>query len=121
MNNTRKFIIALALSAFAGIASAVPITGSIGFGGAYEHDGTDLSNATTITILDAAVSGAVTGSFFDEGINSASVVSYSDFVFAPPGAVPGIWSVGSFTFDLTSMVVDFQSANLLALSGKGMF
>lgn len=120
MNNTRKFIIALALSAFAGVASAVPITGSIGFNGAYTHDGSDLSDATTISITSAHVSGVVTGSFLAAGISDGDPVTYKDFVI---GATPvaDIWTIGIFTFDLTSMSVDLQTANLLALSGQGTF
>ena len=36
------------------------------------------------------------------------------------GAVPSIWSVGSFTFDLNTMVVELQNSSLLALSGTGL-
>jgi len=121
MNNTRKFLIALALSAVASVANAAPITGSIGFGGAYTHNGTNLSDATSITITDATVAGIVTGSFADEGIADGTPASYADFTFAPAGAVANIWTVGSFSFSLNDMTIDFQSANLLGLSGTGMF
>ena len=120
MNNTRKFLIALALTAFAGVASAVPITGSIGFNGAYTTDSGDLLSATKIFITDATVDGVVTGSFADAGITDGDVAAYSDFVFAPAGAVAAIWKVGGFTFDLNAMSVDFQSSALLGLSGTGM-
>jgi len=120
MKNTRKFLIALALTAFAGVASAVPITGSIGFDGAYTHDGSILSDATKIMITDAEVAGVVTGSFAAEGISDGDAATYSDFTFDPAGAVAAIWKVGSFTFDLNAMTVDFQSSSLLALSGTGL-
>ena len=122
MNKFTKLAAAVALSAFAGIASAVPITGSIGFGGAYTHDGTDLSDATTITITTAAVSGVTTGSFLDAGIVEGDAASYSDFVFDPISTpIANIWTVGIFTFELTSMSVDFQNAASLVLSGNGKF
>lgn len=120
MKKFTKTLLAVSLLAVVGTAAAVPITGSIGFEGAYTHDGTDLSDATTIFITDAAVSGVVSGSFADEGISDGDAASYSDFVFDPAGPVSSIWSVGSFTFDLNIMTVDFQSANLLALSGSGL-
>lgn len=120
MNNTRKFIIALALSAIASVASAVPITGSIGFNGAYTHDGTNLSDATQIFITDSHVSGVVTGSFAAAGITDGDIAAYSDFVFNPISTpISSIWSIVGFSFDLNTMVVDFQSSSLLALSGTG--
>ena len=122
MNNTRKFIIALALSAFAGTASAIPVSGSIGFDGAYTLDGTNLLDATTIMISDAMVSGVTTGSFLDAGIVAGDAASYSDFVFDPISTpISSIWTVGIFTFDLTSMSVDFRNASTLVLSGGGIF
>lgn len=115
-----KLLLAIGLIALTGSVSAVPITGSIGFTGDYTHDGSDLSDATTIFITSAAVAGVVDGSFADEGIVAGDLASYSDFTFDPAGAQANIWSVGSFSFDLNIMNVDFQSSNLLALSGTGM-
>ena len=118
MNKFTKILAALALSAVSGIASAVPITGSIGFNGAYNlTGGSTLATATGIDITSAHTSGVVTGSF--AGIADGTVASYSDFTFNPAGPVPAIWSVAGFTFDLNQMSVDFQSASLLALSGSG--
>ena len=122
MNKFNKLLAALALTAFAGVASAAAITGSIGFTGAYTHDGTDLNDATTITITSAEVQGVTSGSFLDAGIVDGTAATYSDFVFDPVSTpIANIWSVGVFTFELTSMSVDFQSGALLALSGKGTF
>ena len=123
MNKLTKLITAVALTAFAGIASAVPITGSIGFTGAYTHDGANLLDATTIFITPgtAAVAGVVTGSFAAEGITAGDTATYSDFTFNPISTpIANIWSVGTFSFTLNNMSVDFQSANLLALSGSGL-
>ena len=124
MKNLTKILTTISLLAFAGSAAAVQITGSIGFNGAYTHDGTDLSDATTITIVDSHVSGVTTGSFAADGIVDGDASLYSNFTFDPVGPVAGIWSVTgnttTFTFDLNIMNVDFQSANLLALSGTGL-
>jgi hypothetical protein len=122
MNKYTKLLAAVSLSAFAGAASAVPIEGSIGFGGAYSHDGTSLNDATTITITSATVSGVTTGSFLDAGIVDGDPATYSNFIFSPISTpISNIWTVGVFTFELTNMSVDFQSAALLALSGGGVF
>lgn len=119
MNKLTKLLAATALTAFAGIASAVPITGSIGFNGAYLLvGGTTLATATGIDITSAHTSGVVTGDF--AGIADGTVTNYADFTFDPAGPVASIWSVAGFTFDLNEMNVDFQNASLLALSGSGL-
>jgi hypothetical protein len=124
MKKLTKILTAVSFLALAGNAAAVQITGSIGFNGAYTHDGSSLSDATTITIIDSHVSGVVTGSFAADGIVDGQASLYSNFTFDPVGPVAGIWSVTgnttTFTFDLNDMAVDFQSASLLALSGTGM-
>ena len=123
MNKFNKLLAALALTAFAGVASAAAITGSIGFTGAYTHDGTsDLSDANQIFISTAAVEGITTGSFLDAGIVAGDAATYSNFVFDPVSTpIANIWTIDIFTFTLTSMSVDFQNAATLVLSGKGMF
>jgi len=121
MNTLKKTLLAASIFAIAGVANAMPITGSIGFGGGYTHDGTNLSDATSITITDAIVQGAVTGSFAAEGIAAGDTAAYSNFVFNPISTpIASIWSVGSFSFDLTSMNVDFQSTTTLVLTGSGI-
>jgi hypothetical protein len=124
MNKLTKTLATISLLAFAGTAAAVPITGSIGFGGAYTHDGTSLADATEIQITNSIVEGVVTGSFAADNIMAGDVSMYSDFTFNPAGPVAGIWSVTgdttTFTFDLNVMNVDFQASNLLALSGTGL-
>ncbi len=124
MKKLTQILAAVSFLALAGNASAVQITGSIGFDGAYTHDGSNLADATTITITDSQVAGVVTGSFAADGIMDGDAAIYSNFTFDPAGPVAGIWSVTGnttvFTFDLNNMVVDFQSASLLALSGTGL-
>ncbi|MDX2503588.1 MAG: PEP-CTERM sorting domain-containing protein [Gammaproteobacteria bacterium] len=65
MNKFTKLVAAVALSAFAGIASAVPITGDILFTGTINTDTDDVTTATVFT--------------FDNPIN----VAFADFSFAP--------------------------------------
>ncbi len=114
-----KTLLAASIFAVAGVANAVPITGSIGFGGAYTTDTGSLTGATKIIISDAAISGDVTGSFASDGITSSSTVTYSDFIFDPATPITSIWSVGSFSFDLTQMNVKYRDASLIALRGLG--
>ena len=103
-------------------ASAVPISGSIGFTGSYTHNGgSDLSNATLISINNnkAAVTGSVGGAFATAGITNRDVATYRDINLTGPGMILGLWSVGGFTFDLNQFNVDYQSPYVLALSGIG--
>ena len=48
------------------------------------------------------------------------MVAYSDVTYNPAGAIASLWSVGSFTFDLNFMNVDFINATNIVLSGTGI-
>lgn len=120
--NISKLILAAAFLGMAGIAGAMPITGSIGFTGDYTRvGGTSLADATGINITgdDATITGVVDGSFAAAGITAGQTAVYNDFTI---GSVPiaGLWSIGGFSFDLTNMTIDFRAPTLLALSGSGM-
>lgn len=121
MKNMTKLLLAAGILSIAGSVNAVPITGSIGFGGSYSHNGTSgFSDATHITINSAVVSGATSGDFLAAGIVAGDAASYSSFTFSPVGPVEPLWQIGAFMFDLTNMVNEFQSDNFLVLSGTGM-
>lgn len=116
-----KTLLVVSIFAIAGVANAIPIEGSIGFHGAYTTDTGALGTATQIIISSAAIDGAVTGSFASEGINNSSAVTYSNFTFSPVSIpINNIWKVGSFSFDLNQMSVDYHSASILGLTGSGM-
>lgn len=125
MKKLNKMLLAIGLLAMTGGASATQILGSIGFTGAYEinDSGSNVVNSfligDRIDILGATVTGVVSGDFAAEGIVSGQAATYSDFIYAPTGPVTGLWSVGSFTFDLTNMVQDYISSSILVLSGTG--
>lgn len=123
MNKFTKLITAVTLTAFAGIASAVPITGSIGFTGAYTIDGTNFFDSTTITRTTNTVNGIVTGSYASEGISAGDVLTgpFADIIYNPTTTpIANLWSVGSFTFNLNNMNVDFNNGTTLVLSGGGI-
>lgn len=105
-------------------ASAVPISGSIGFTGSYTHNGnggTDLSSATLIKINNnkAAVTGNIGGAFATAGITNRDVATYNNIDLTSSGPILGLWSVGGFTFDLNQFTVNYQSPYVLALTGIG--
>jgi hypothetical protein len=120
MNKFNKLLVAVGLFALAGTAIAMPIDGSIGFGGGYKHNGTSLSNATTITPTDATVQGNITGDFYSAGIKAGDTATYAAFTFNPfNGPQVDLWQAGRFSFDLNAINVDYQGKYALALSGNG--
>ncbi|MDH5387396.1 MAG: PEP-CTERM sorting domain-containing protein [Gammaproteobacteria bacterium] len=135
MKKFNQILLGVGFFAIAGVASATQIQGSIGFVGSYDiHNGVidDTSVAThdatlvdsfilgdRVDIIDAQVGGMVTGDFAAEGIVSGQAATYSDFIFDPVGSVSGLWSVGSFTFDLVSMVEYLRTDAFLVLGGSG--
>ncbi|NKB39005.1 MAG: PEP-CTERM sorting domain-containing protein [Gammaproteobacteria bacterium] len=81
--------------------------------------GIDVADAVDIVGDAALVEGTVTGDFAAEGITAGDSAVYNDFVFDPFATVAPLWTIGSFSFDLTSISVDFQNAASLVLSGFG--
>lgn len=103
-------------------AQAVPINGGIGFFGAFTplddaNQATTLDEATGIDFLNnAAFTENATGDFSD--IDDLTLASFSDFQFDETPVSP-LWSVGGFSFELSSVSVDLQTASALKLSGLG--
>ncbi len=122
MNKFNKLLIAVGLFALATSAIAVPISGSIGFSGLFTHNGAgnDLALATTITPNSVATLGIGSGDF--SGIGNGVATVYMPFTFLPAAVLPvnGIWSVGGFTFDLTTMILLGQSSTQVNLTGAGV-
>ena len=106
-----------------------PIKGSIDFVGVVSFDTLSLATATTVDTWNSCF---VTqdsldfASFVPPGTN---VTMADPWVFnsgsPPPGfsspgpATPGLWSVGGFTFDLTTSTVVSQTASFLNITGVG--
>ncbi|HEB87471.1 MAG TPA: PEP-CTERM sorting domain-containing protein [Gammaproteobacteria bacterium] len=122
MKILNKTLLAAGIFAMAGVANAIPITGSISFTGAFTTDTGLLATAATISNTSARVTGVITGSFAAEGISSASSVTYSNFTFNPISVpVNNLWSVGSFSFNLTQMAFSYpQSVYGIGLHGSGI-
>lgn len=120
---------ALLLLVVSQVAVALPsVTGSIDFTGTaiVLDDGGTPASATGINWLDldAGTAGdqgivvAGTGSF--SSVAPLSFVTLTDFDFAGVPIAP-LWSVGGFTFDLTTVNVDFFfKGKFLKLSGLGI-
>lgn len=115
-------ICGLSLLALGSPAQAVPISGEIHFVGLWNPTGG--AGVSTATGIDFTTSGlqivlAGTGDF--AGLTGVGA-TFADFTFAPfAGPLVPLWSLpGGQSFDLTAVVVTFQSATQLDLRGSGI-
>jgi len=111
-------------------ASAAPITGSIGFGGAIT--GPLTPTTTSITFISgpggnqAFVTPLITGTYLAEGVTPLTPVEFNNFTFdpLPAGGYVPLWSFNfggkTFSFDLLAVTVENRIDNFLALSGTGI-
>jgi hypothetical protein len=119
INSMKRKLITMAVTAvavcgLAGIAQAVPISGDITFAGGITLDTSSAGTATEVlswtgtggTGLPVVISGD--GSFSGVVGNSATFASPWHFNSGP---VASLWSVGGFTFDLTSSHIVFQGGS----------
>ena len=102
---------------------AAPIVGEISFSGSYTIDNSNLTLATKfLSFSNVTVSLGPTGDY--AGLAGASV-THSPFTFdpLPVGGVVPLWSIPSSpgtSFDLTTVSIDFESPNILLLTGQGI-
>ena len=116
----KKIILAGLLAVgLAGSAHAVTLSmdSTITFGGTLAP-GTNLATATAI---DFQPTSFVTSSSGDlASVAVGSLASFNDFSFSPfTGTSNPVWNVGGFSFDLSSVGINAQNANTLALMGFG--
>lgn len=106
----------MALSSAA--AHAVAITGVVSFSGGATLDSPDLNSATMVlNWQDEKVGSLHTGSF--SVLSTGQAATFTDGWVFGSGIAP-LWTVGGFTFDLTSSTVVFQNSVILGISGKGV-
>ncbi len=106
------------LGPFCQHAQAAQIQGDIDFGGVVTYDTMSLATATRVDLWNSAFVLQVTGdytSFVSPGANP----TMSAWIFSPSTPTPALWSVGGFTFDLSSSVILSQSSQFLDIQGFG--
>lgn len=134
MKNFTKLLVAAALCTLSSVASAVPIVGSIAFSAApgaswTPTGGTGIANATGVSFT-AGVSG------FEAQVTNVGAapngyagtlgadVAFSDFTFAPLTPPTTLWSftsgVNTYTFEMTTVVIELQNSGALTLTGNGL-
>jgi len=106
-------------------AQAVPISGTIGFGGNVTMNGTALT-ATQVNSFPNFIVVNSDGDFANAGAVFGSAVSTtvgvaSPWIFSPPpgNTVVGLWSVAGFTFDLGSTLAVTRDPVTKALDVMG--
>ena len=124
----RKWLLIAAVAAVCGvggIAQAVPISGNITFAGGVELNTSSAGTATEVLAFTGpGGSGSPTvissdGSF--SSIAPGSTATFASDWFFNSGAVSSLWSVGGFTFDLTSSHIVFQGGSpaIVGVDGIG--
>jgi len=129
--NLKKVLPALAISLlscafFCQPAKAATIQGTIDFGGVVTFDTTSLATATRVNLWNSSIVLQDSGDFSSIAPGT-NVTMTAPWTFnsgtpstpAPGPATPALWSVGGFTFDLTSSTILSQSAQFLDVTGVG--
>jgi hypothetical protein len=116
----------LSCALFSQPAEAVQISGNINFAGSVRFDTTSLATATRVktwfTVDHVAgfsdVTGGATGDFAGIAPGTDATMA-TPWIFNPSTPTPGLWSVGGFTFNLSSSTIVVQNSTELTVSGTG--
>lgn len=100
-------------------ADAAPVSGVITFAGGAVFDTMDLATATRVDMFKDVTVQSRDGDFTGFTMPGDSVTMAQPYIFSPSTPTPGLWSVGGFTFDLSSSTVVLQSTSFLLISGTG--
>jgi hypothetical protein len=105
-------------------ALATEISGTITFAGTVTLDTASAGSATQVTgwygfggVGNPFV--ASVGGDFDTYINPGDAATLTSPWFFNSGALPALWSVGGFTFDLVSSAITNQNATGVTVDGYG--
>ena len=120
------FSILLAAGGVVSSLQAMPVTGSIDFGGVVTFDTMSLATATRVNVWNSSFVLQDSGSFssISAGTNVTMAPSWIFNSGTPSVPMPGpatahLWQVGGFNFDLSASVVATQTANFLNVTGTG--
>jgi len=98
---------------------ALPITGNITFKGGVNLDSGDVGTADAVSAWISPTVESRDGTFASFISAGAAVTMTAPWVFDPSVPLPALWSVGGFTFDLTSSTILFQNSLGLIVAGAG--
>ena len=119
-------ILAIAGLTLSAQAIPTPISGAISFSGSASMDGTSFLSATRFTSFQQVFVGAPSTLSGDYAGTSGAGVTMTPFIWNPRDAstpINPLWSFVSsgrtYSFDLSSVVLDFASPTGILLSGLG--
>jgi hypothetical protein len=99
-------------------AAATPISGDISFAGGTTLDSTNLTLATQFLSFFDVKATSVSGDY--STVLPGTAVTFTPFVFSPPTpAVTPLWTFDIYSFDATSVAVQFASSTALVVGGLG--
>jgi len=116
----------LSCGLFSQQAQAAPITGDIQFAGEVAFDTNSLATATRVVtwfdVFHNAGFSSVTSASGDFGFIAPGTQATmgAPWIFNPSTPTNALWSVGGFTFDLTSSTIVTQNATTLVIEGTGI-
>lgn len=113
-----------------GALAAPMLNGTIGFTGAFEAENSSGNNVRfpLATQIDFSPQGGGNGIFSVNAFSTSGnftifngqIGSIQDFVFAPfSGPIANFYTVNGLSFDLSSVAIDTQNNNTLAITGSG--
>lgn len=111
--------VALLTLAVAGGAFAATIQGNITFAGGATLNTNSVNTATGVTTWEDTIVVSRDGDFATYLDAGEDVALFAPWTFNSAGPVLDFWSVGGFSFDLTSSFVSFQSSGALIVKGSG--
>ena len=102
-------------------SQAAFITGDIQFIGSVKFDTTSLATATkAVAYKGVVVAPAGTSGSFTSVADGTAVTMAVPWIFNPSTPTPALWTVGGFTFDLTSSAIVTQTTMFLTVTGTGI-
>jgi PEP-CTERM motif len=121
---------AVVTTLFLQAAQSAPVQGDIDFGGVVTYDTTSLSSATRVNTWQPFDGGPTnfsivlqrTGDFANPtfSIDPGDLATMAaPWIFNPSTATSSLWTIGGFTFSLTSSIVVQQNPNFLNVQGVG--
>lgn len=126
----KKLLIIAAVTAavcgLGGVANAVTISGNITFAGGVELNTSSAGTATEVLAWTGAGGTGMPEVISADGsfstIAPGTAVSFTAPWFFDSGAVADLWSVGGYTFDLTSSSIVFQGGSpaIVGVDGTGI-
>jgi hypothetical protein len=130
-NSTKTILAILATGLFSCAvlsqqAQATPLSGDIQFAGEVHFNTNSLATAASVVTWFDVFHNAGFSSVTSATGDFAVVASGTQATMAAPWTfnlstpTPGLWSVGGFTFDLSSSSITMQNASTLAIEGTGI-